>query len=106
MGERVAADGVVDQVDLADVGLPAVPLDVDEVIGATLEHPLARAGATGSDDVNAGPAGELHRHRPDTAAGAVNHHRLSRLEVAVVEQRLPRREPGLRDGSGFDEIDR
>src|SRR5829696_4074601 len=104
--EHVAADGGVDQVELADGGLPAVALDVDEVMGAHLEHALARVGATGSDDMGAGPAGELYRHRPHAAAGADNDHRLPGLEAAVVEQRLPRREPGLRDGGGFDEIDR
>ena len=87
------------------VGLPAVALDVDEFVGAQVEHALARAGAAGSDDVRAGPAGERHRHRSDSAAGAVNDHRLAGLEMAVVEQRLPRRERGLRDGRGFDEVD-
>ena len=104
--EHVAADDVVDEVDLADGGLPAVLLDVDELVGAQVEHALARVGATGSDDVRAGPAGERHRHRPDPAAGAVNDHRLAGLEMAVVEQRLPRRERGLRDRGGFDEVDR
>ena len=42
----------------------------------------------------------------DPAAGAVDDHRLAGLEMAVVEQRLPRREPGLRDRGGFDEVDR
>ena len=88
------------------VVLPAVLLDVDELVGAQVEHALARVGSTGSDDVGAGPAGERHRHRPDPAAGAVNDHRLAGLEMAVVEQRLPRRERGLRDGGGFDEVDR
>ena len=85
----IAADGVVDQVDRADGGLPPVALDVDEVVGAHVEHALARVGPTGSDDVGAGPAGELHRHCPNAAAGAVDDHRLAGLEPAVVEQRLP-----------------
>ncbi len=87
-GEHVAADRVVDQVDLADNRLLAVPLDVDEFVGAEFEHALARAGPAGSDDVGAGPVGQLHAHRSDPAAGAVNYHGLARLEVAVVEQRL------------------
>src|SRR5215470_1607667 len=105
-GEHVTADAVVDQVDLTDGRLPAVPLDVDEIAGAEFEHAPARTGPAGSDDVGAGPAGQLHAHRSDPAAGAVDHHGLAGLKVAVVEQRLPRREPGLRDRSGFDEIDR
>jgi len=36
----------------------------------------------------------------------VDHHGLAGLEVAVIEQRLPRREPGLRDRRGFDEAGR
>src|SRR6516225_1052903 len=106
MGEHVAADGVVDQVDRTDGRLPAVPLDVDEIVGAELEHAPASAGPTGSDDVGAGPAGQLDGHGSDPAAGAVDHHGLAGLEVAMVEQRLPGREPGLWDRSGFGEIDR
>src|SRR6266513_3001592 len=105
MGEHIAADGVIDQVDLADGRLPAVSLDVDELVGAELEHTLASAGPAGSDDVGAGPAGQLDGYRPDPAAGAVDHHDLPGLEVAVVEQCLPRREPGLWDRSSCDEVD-
>src|SRR5262249_42559580 len=80
--------------------------DVHEIIGAKLAHALKSADSTGTDDLGADPVGELHSHRPDPAAGAVDQHRLSGLEVAVVEQRLPGREPGLRDRSRLDEIDR
>ena len=104
--QHIAADDVVDEVDRADLLVPAVLLDVDEFLGAGVEHALARTGSTGSDDMGAGPAGERHRHQPDPTTGAVNDHRLAGLEMAVVEQRLPRSEPGLRDGRGFDEVER
>src|SRR6185295_6329893 len=52
-GLTLAADDVVDQVDRADLGVPAVLLDVDELVGAQVQHALARAGATGADDVGA-----------------------------------------------------
>ncbi|MBV9837564.1 MAG: hypothetical protein JO156_05565 [Solirubrobacterales bacterium] len=89
LGQHVAADRVVDEIDLTDGGLPPGSLDVDEVLGAELEHALARAGPTGSDHVSPGPARELHPDRPDPAAGAMDHHGLAGLEVAVIEQRLP-----------------
>src|SRR5262249_60018301 len=106
MGEYVTADRVVDQVDLPEGPLPAVPLEVDELIGTEVEHAPTSGGSTGADDMGAGPASQLHRDRPNPAARAVDHHGLSRPEVAVVEQRLPGREPGLRDRRGLDEIDR
>jgi hypothetical protein len=74
---------------------PAVPVDVDEIVGAELEHALARASAspTRSDDMGAGPLSQLHADRSDAAAGAMDHHRLGGLELAVVEQCLPRVSP-------------
>jgi len=56
--EHVATDDVVDQVDRAECVVPAVPLDVDEFVGAQVEHALARVRSPGSDDMGAGPAGE------------------------------------------------
>jgi hypothetical protein len=104
--EQVAADRVVDQLDLADGVLPAVLLDFDEAVGAQVEHALLGADPARADHVRAGQTGELHADRADTAAGAVDHHRLSALEVPVVEQRLPRREPGLRERGGLDMVER
>src|SRR5262249_12255888 len=93
MSEHVAAACVVDQIDGTDRRLPTVPFDVDEIVGAELEHALSSAHSTGPDDVGAGPTGELHSDRPDSATRTVDHHGLSGLEVSVVEQRLPRGEP-------------
>src|SRR5215467_14632599 len=102
--EYVSADGVVDQVSLPDGSLPAVLLDIDEFVGAEVEHALTSVGPAGSDDAGACPIGQLHRHRADPAAGAVDHDGLAGLEMAVVEQSLPRGECSLGDRGSFDEV--
>src|SRR5262249_7711848 len=76
----------------------------DELVGPELEHALASAGSAGSDDVDAGPASKLHADRAYAAPGAVDQHGLAGFQVAVVEQRLPRREPGLWQRHGLDEV--
>ena len=53
-----------------------------------------------------GGAGELHGDGPDGAAGPVDHRGLPGGQLAVIEQRLPGREPGLGDGRGVHVIDR
>jgi hypothetical protein len=53
-----------------------------------------------------GRAGELHGDRPDGPAGPVDDRGLSGGELAVIEQRLPGREPSLRNGGGLHVIDR
>jgi hypothetical protein len=101
VGEDVAADDVVDDIDRTDRPFPTVLIDVNQLIGAKLEYRLSRAESTGTDDVGPGPGGELYSHRPNSAARAVDQHDLSGFEVAVIEQRLPRGEPGLRDLRAF-----
>src|SRR5262249_14844747 len=69
------------------------------------EDALTSAGSAGTDHMGASPMGQLHRDRPDPAGSPMDHDGLPGLEVAVVEQRLPRRQAGLGDRGGFEEID-
>src|SRR5215831_16253255 len=84
-GKHVAADGVVDQIDLTNGGLPAILLDVDEFVDAEVERAFTSVCPAGSDDVGVGPARKLDAHRSDPTASAVNEHGLTRLQMSVVE---------------------
>ena len=53
------------------------------------------------DHMRAARAGELHGEPADSAGGAEDQHALAGLEPAVVEQPLPRRQCGKRDGGGL-----
>src|SRR4051794_35204363 len=86
---NVSADDVEHQVDVADV-FQGVVVEVDELLRAEVERFLAVSGAPGADDVGAGLTCELRHHRPDCAGRAVREDTLPCLEVAVVEQSLPR----------------
>ena len=62
--------------------------------------------ATRADHVGADGAGELHGDGPDGATGPVDHRGLPGGQLAMIEQGLPGREPGLGDGCGVHVIDR
>src|SRR5204862_2227267 len=85
----VSADDVEDQVDAADVFQGAV-VEVDELLRAEVERLLAVGGAAGAEDVGAGLTCELRHHRPDCAGRAVREDAPPRLQVAGVEQSVPR----------------
>src|SRR5947208_4873138 len=80
----VAAEDVENQIDFADV-FQGVVIEVDELLRAEVESRLAAAGAPGADDVRAGLAGELARHRTDCAGRAVHQDGLPRPKAAVLE---------------------
>ena len=88
----VAAEHIENQIDSADVFEDDV-LEIDELLRAEVERPLAVGGAPRADDIGAGLTCELRDHRPDCAGRAVHEDALPRLKTAVLEQSLPR---GLR----------
>ena len=85
----VAAEDIEHQIDPADV-FQGVVLEVDELLRAEVERRLTVGRAPGADDVRAGLACELRRHRTDYAGRAVHEDALPRLKAAVLEQSLPR----------------
>jgi hypothetical protein len=105
-GEHVTADRVEDDVGLSDGILEPFLVEVDEAVGPQVEHERPDVAPTGPDDPSVGRAGELHRSGPDAAAGAVDDRGLARGQLAVVEQRLPRGDPGLGDRGRLHVVDR
>jgi nitroreductase len=91
----VAADDIENQIDSADV-FQSVVIEVEELLRAEVERLLTVGGAPGADDVGAGLSCELRHHRSDCAGRAVREDALARLKAAVLEQPLPRGEPGDR----------
>src|SRR6476620_5526453 len=83
----VAADDIENQIDFADV-FQSVVIEVDELLGAEVESRLTAASAPAADDVGAGFACELARHRTDYASRTVHEDALPRLKAAVLEQPL------------------
>ena len=57
------------------------------------------------DDVGAELPGELGHHRSDRAGGAVGKDALPHLETTVLEQALPRGQPGDRQARTHREVD-
>src|SRR5438046_2288898 len=60
----------------------------------------------GGDDMSAARSGHLHREATDPARGAVDQYALARLKIAMLEQRLPRRQRRKRNRGGVDVIER
>src|SRR5205085_1139455 len=85
----VAADDVENQIDSADVCKDVV-LEVDELVCAEVERLLTVGSASGTDDIGAELTCELRHHRTDCAGCAVHEEALPRLNVAVLDQSLPR----------------
>src|SRR3954462_12275632 len=84
----VAADHIENQIDFADV-FQSVVIEVDELLCAEGESRLTAASAPGADDVGAGFACELARHRTHYASRTVDQDALPRLKAGVLEQTLP-----------------
>src|SRR5207244_3717565 len=104
-GEHFTANGVEDEIDLPDNILPPALLEVDEAVGARYQHNRFHATPAGADNVSANRPSELHRGQPQGSTGSVNHHCLPGSQMAVVEQRLPGRQPGLGDGGSMHVVD-
>src|SRR5262249_27211306 len=85
----VAAEDIGKQIDFADI-LQDVVVEVDELLCAEVESCLTGGSAPGADDVRAGLACELARHRTDYAGRTVHEDALPRVKAAVLEQPLPR----------------
>ncbi len=102
--EDLAADHVEHHVKFTN-SFQLVSLQVHEGMhsqsegGFTVRCP-ASANHNGSDI-----AGELHGDRTDTARGAVDQDGLACREVCVVDERLPCRQPGDRQGGGHGVAD-
>src|SRR6516164_8529070 len=86
----VAANYVEHQVHLADVLLQGVIVKVDELLCTEAECRLPVGGASGADDVSTGLLRELGDHRTDATGRTVHEDTLTRLELTMYEQSLPR----------------
>src|SRR6185437_13383602 len=84
----VAADGIENQIDFADV-FQGIVIEGDELLCAEVESRLTAAGVPGADDVGAGFTCQLARHRTDYAGRTVYEDSLPRLKAAVLKQPLP-----------------
>src|SRR5215470_1118992 len=100
----VAAEDIENQIDFADV-FQGVVLEVDELLCAEVESRLTAASAPGTDDVRAGLACELARHRTDYAGRTVHEDSLPRVKAAVLEQPLPRGQARHHEGRAHREVD-
>src|SRR5256714_11917477 len=81
----VAADGIENQIDFADV-FQDVVIEVDELLCAEVESRLTVASAPGAYDIRAGLTCELARHRTDYAGRTVHENCLPRAKVPMLEQ--------------------
>src|SRR5215468_12628778 len=79
----VAADDIEHQIDLADV-FQGVVIEVDELLCAEVESRLTGGSVPGADDVRAGLACELARHRTDYAGRTVHQDALPGVKAAVL----------------------
>ncbi len=102
---RLAADQVVDEVDVPGLVLEAFVLVIDDGVGPELADEFDVGGAGGGDDPRPGVAGELDGEVPDPAGGPVDQDGLARAEPAVGEQPLPCGQRGERHGGGGCEVD-
>ena len=119
--ERVAADGVEDDVDALSPGQPGDRLhivfggEVDRLVGAERAHEVVVAGARRRDHPRADRLGDLDRDRADAARAAVDEDRLADLQLRALDERLPDRaaderqarrlEVGEVPGLAADELD-
>ncbi len=102
--EDLAADHVEHHVNFTNL-LQLVGLQVQEDVHSQSEGGFAVRCPSSANHDGSDFAGELHRDRTDTARGAVDQDGLACREVGVVDERLPRRQPGDRQGSGHGVID-
>jgi hypothetical protein len=101
-GQRLAADGVEDEIDRPDNVLELGAGSVERLLGSELARPLHARSGRGADHMRAAPARELGREMSDAAGGSVDQHSLAFLQAAVVEQSLPGGQPGERDRRALD----
>src|SRR5215813_11002519 len=73
----LAAEDIENQIDFADV-FQGVVIEVDELLRAEVESRLTGSSPPGADDVRAGLACELARHRTDYAGRTVHEDALPR----------------------------
>src|SRR5438874_3274417 len=99
----VAADDNENQIDFADV-FQGVVIEVDELLCAEVESRLTAGSAPGADDVRAGLACELGRHRTDYAGRTVHEDALPRTKAAVLNQPLPRGQARHHEGRAHREV--
>jgi len=77
---RVAAEGVEDHVEVAELG-DGVGGVVDRLVGAEAAQEVEVAGAGGGEDVGAEVLGDLDRQRADAAGAGVDQHALAALQL-------------------------
>src|SRR4029077_2162599 len=99
----VAADDIENQIDCADV-FQGFVIEVDELLCAEVERRLTAASAPGADDVRAGLACELARHRTDYAGRTVHEDGLPHTKATVLEQPLPRGQARHHEGRAHREV--
>ena len=99
----VAAEDIENQIDSADI-FQGVVIEVDELLRAEVERRLTAGSAPGADDVRAGLACELGRHRTDYAGRTVHEDALPRPKAAVLEQPLPRGQARHHEGRAHREV--
>ena len=93
-------------VHVANVIFKARRLVVDRFITAEFSDQIDVFGAGSSAEHSCtARLCELHRHRPDSAGGRVDEHRLPRAQVRCIKQCLVRRERADRYGRGGREIE-
>ena len=111
--ERLTADVLDDHVDAALVR--PLPRLLDEVLRAVVHDTLGAqrpgeldlvVGADGRDDAGAAETRDLDRRAPDTAAGRLDQHGLSRPDLGLRHERVPRGEHGQRHCGARLERDR
>jgi hypothetical protein len=85
--------------------LQLVGLQVQESMHSQAQGGLAVRCSSSANHDGSDLAGELHRYRTDTARGAVDQDGLACREVGVVDERLPCRQPGDRQGGGHGVVD-
>ncbi|ABK72455.1 hypothetical protein MSMEG_4444 [Mycolicibacterium smegmatis MC2 155] len=100
----LSADHVEHHVDLPGV-FELVIVQVEESVGAQLESPIPIGGPPGADDPRPHLTSELHRNGADTTCRTVDQHGLSRDELRVLEQALPRGQPRDRQRRGQCVVD-
>ena len=94
--ERVAAHRVEHEVDGLDASNEG-RCRVQHLLGSEVPRELGGAGRSGADHVRPSPFRELRRKVADAAGRAEDEDALSRLQLAVHEEALPRRQPGERE---------
>ena len=102
---RLTADRVEHGVHVADRLRDVDVVVVDRLVDAELAQEVVLAGAGGADHVRTAGLGDLHGHVPDAAGGGVDEHPLARLDVGVLDERLPCGQRHERQGGGLHVVE-